>query len=168
MSTLTLIPPRDPRLRTVCEPVTFHEPFDLATARKMAMLMDEHNGVGLAAPQVGLLQRFFVLRLTDTSVIVVINPEIVRHGNQEVEGIEGCLSFPGMSKTKMRHRVIDVRFQSPRGRPVGMTLKGSDAIRFQHEFDHLNGIVLFDESEIPVPAAQQPQEQPVVDQPIVP
>lgn len=146
---LELIRHDDIRLRSLCQPVTFDQPFDQATPRKMAMLMDEKNGVGLAAPQVGILERFFVMKCSDNKVILVINPTITSHGKQLVENTEGCLSFPGMSKFVMRHRVIEVAFKSPGGRDVGMKLKGRDAAIFQHELDHLDGTCIFESSEVP-------------------
>lgn len=125
----------------------------------MAILMDELGGVGLAAPQVGINKRFFVMRQADNSVILVINPRITRNGGQLVGNSESCLSKPLFTKFVYRSRVITTTFQTPLGRSVELVFKGKYATIFQHELDHLNGVTIFDR---PVPKPES--TAPVLDQ----
>lgn len=111
-------------------------------ADHMKLLMKLSNGVGLAAPQVGISERFFVMR-DGGLTLVCINPEILSHGKDEEHGVEGCLSFPGLSKNTVRHRVITVGYLDENTKPVKRTFKGFEARIFQHELDHLNGVCLF-------------------------
>ncbi len=109
--------------------------------------MYEKRGIGLAAPQIGLLKRVIVV---DTSwpdgnrdPIVLINPEIVeREGIQKHQ--ERCLSLPGIADTVERSYYIKVKGVDPKGREVVLDVEGFRAVVFQHEIDHLNGIVFID------------------------
>lgn len=107
--------------------------------------MVEKNGIGLAAVQVGVLKRVFVINIPDSEgnqhpedLIEVINPEIlVSYGETTYE--EGCLSLPQYYEDVKRADEIDVRFQDRHGMVIETTLSGLGAIAFQHELDHLDG-----------------------------
>ncbi|MFN4072858.1 MAG: peptide deformylase [Thermus sp.] len=147
----------DPVLRKKARPVQ-----DFAGLKKLAedMLetMFEARGVGLAAPQIGLSQRLFVaveyadepegeerpLRDLVRRIYVVANP-VITHREGEVEGMEGCLSLPGLySEEVPRAERIRVEYQDEEGRPRALELEGYMARVFQHEVDHLDGILFFE------------------------
>ncbi len=115
------------------------------TVRNMTDLMLRLRGVGLAAPQVGIAQRFMLVSESGEpdEVTVVINPEILaKEGSEEME--EGCLSFPAMYGTIDRATKIEVRYRDLDWNEKKMSLEGFLARVFQHEFDHLNGVVFID------------------------
>ncbi|MGX9133508.1 peptide deformylase [Rummeliibacillus sp. JY-2-4R] len=134
---------------------------------------DKHglrSGIGIAAPQVNVSKRIFALHLPDSKgkqlSLIVINPKIVSHS---VEGTyisvgEGCLSvdrdIPGYVP---RHARITVKFFTPEGEEKKMRLKGLPAIAFQHELDHLNGIMFYDHINKDNPFAEIPNAQPFED-----
>jgi peptide deformylase len=109
----------------------------------MVLFMRDKHGVGLASPQIGVSQRFFVMD-AGGKVRKVINPEILSFGNSTAEMEEGCLSLPGISMRVRRSKRIAVRYQNETGETVREELKDYPARVFQHEFDHLNGILFVD------------------------
>jgi peptide deformylase len=111
----------------------------------MARLMVELRGVGLAAPQVGIAKRFMLVSPTGErdDVRVVLNPEVLRtEGEEEME--EGCLSFPGLYGTVRRATRVHVTYRDLDWAAHDLELEGFVARIFQHEFDHLNGVVFVD------------------------
>ncbi len=110
---------------------------------EMVPLLANHHGVGLAAPQVGISQRFFVMNAGD-KVRKVINPMILQYGSALAEMEEGCLSIPGVHKKVRRPRRISVKYIDETGRIVEEGLKDYAARVFQHEYDHLDGIMFVD------------------------
>jgi peptide deformylase len=122
----------------------------VALAYRMLETMRANNGVGLAAPQVGVLQRFFVTELPEdeeeglpAETYILFNPEIVK-GKGEQVGYEGCLSIPGYIGEVARQEQITVKGLNERGRPVRYKLDGYLARVFQHEIDHLDGVLYTD------------------------
>lgn len=122
----------------------------VAFAHQMLDTMREANGVGLAAPQVGVLQRFFVVELPEdeendqpAEIYILFNPEIIK-GRGEQVGIEGCLSIPGYIGEVARQERITVTGLDEEDRPVRLTVEGYLARVFQHEIDHLDGILYTD------------------------
>lgn len=114
---------------------------------------DAKEGVGIAAPQVGVSERVFILwsrsnkRYKDVpefGPIAIINPKIISKSKGIVKGWEGCLSIPGIRGLVPRHKSIDVLFTTREGEKVRATMEGFVARIFQHEYDHLNGIVFLD------------------------
>jgi peptide deformylase len=111
-------------------------------------VMYEEEGVGLAAPQVGVSQRILVLDVPldeedRRHVGVLINPEILEvRGTQK--GQEGCLSIPGLREDVTRHQWLRVRGVDAEGRPVELEAKDLLARAVQHEVDHLNGVLYID------------------------
>ena len=115
------------------------------TVANMARLMVDLRGVGLAAPQVGIAQRFMLVCPTGElgEETVVINPEILaQEGSEEME--EGCLSFPRVYGTIPRALKVKVRYRDLDWNPQELELEGFVARVFQHELDHLNGVVFID------------------------
>ena len=109
----------------------------------MKMTMYHEDGVGLAAPQVGILKKVAVVDDREHGYIELINPQIVeRTGN--VESIEFCLSVPDRGGKVMRASEIKVSAQDRYGKPFTMCVNGKQAIVFQHEIDHLHGILFTD------------------------
>jgi len=116
-----------------------------AATKRMAELMHEADGVGLAAPQVGISQRFVVVRKigADDEVIACINPVIVESEGSILEE-EGCLSFPGLrGKVRRAERVL-VKAYDLDGNEIELEAGGLGARLWQHEVDHLNGDLFID------------------------
>lgn len=110
--------------------------------RDMEKTMHLENGVGLAAPQVGISEQFFVMATPDGPV-AFINPRITRYGGKKEEH-EGCLSIPGVWGDVYRATEVDVVALDRNGQEVKITAKGLAAHILQHETDHLNGILYID------------------------
>jgi peptide deformylase len=120
---------------------------------QMFYTMKRANGVGLAAPQIGLSLQLAVIQvqptrlrpnLEDLGKIVIINPRIVGRAKEQVDDWEGCLSFPGVRGKTPRHKSITVEYLDEKGKKVVRKLAGFLARVFQHEIDHLNGTVYVD------------------------
>ena len=106
--------------------------------KAMTKIMFENNGIGLAAPQVGVQKRLFIMG-NDQKLFVCINPEIVSFEGQERD-IEGCLSFPDLWMRVKRYKSVKVKYQMMNGETVESTIEGLASRVFQHELDHLDGI----------------------------
>ena len=115
----------------------------LAILDEMVPMLKEHRGVGLAAPQIGIGKRFFVMDPGD-KLRKVINPEILKTGSAFAEMEEGCLSVPGIHKKVRRPRRITVRYTNEAGELIEEELKDYPARVFMHEYDHLEGILFVD------------------------
>jgi peptide deformylase len=135
----------DPVLRTAARPV---ERFDAAVvdqAARMARLMDEALGAGLAANQVGLLNRLLVYRVApDAPLRVLVNPEIEWASEDEERFAEGCLSLPGVWVEVARPARVRVSARDENGRPLTVSAEGREASIVQHEIDHLDGVLVLD------------------------
>ena len=130
---------KDPALHKVCKPV---ESFDRKLHKlldDMAETMDDAGGVGLAAPQVGILRRAVVVDTGD-GVLELVNPELIETSGEQ-EGAEGCLSVPGKYGLVRRPYIAKVRAQDRDGN--WFEAEGEELIArcFCHELDHLDGIV---------------------------
>jgi peptide deformylase len=110
---------------------------------EMVSFMRENHGVGLAAPQIGMSRRFFVMDAGD-KVRRVVNPEILYFGRSIAEMEEGCISVPGIHKRIRRPKRIVVKYQNETGEIIEEELKNYPARVFQHEFDHLDGMLFVD------------------------
>ena len=135
----------DEKLRKTCKPV---EKFDLRLRillKDMADTMYKAQGVGLAAPQVGILRRVVVVDIGD-GLIELVNPEII-HAEGEQEGPEGCLSVPGRSGVVIRPNIVTVRAQDRDGEYFEITGEEFLARAFCHELDHLDGVIYVDKME---------------------
>jgi peptide deformylase len=110
----------------------------------MAETMYDAEGVGLAAPQVGISKRLIVIDVQDENgLLKLINPEITQRDGRE-SAVEGCLSFPGRAGEVDRDLSVTVRAQDPQGNVVEICASGLLARAFQHEIDHLDGILFVD------------------------
>lgn len=124
--------------------VTFRWPFqNQKLAEEMLEFMIQENGIGLAATQVGIAKRLFVMSVHGRDRIC-FNPEIVEASDVLTEFAEGCLSFPGDQCTIKRPDTIIVRYQDAEGTWIEDNLVGLEARCFQHELDHLDGITMHD------------------------
>ncbi len=141
---LELIPDSDPRLHQRCEvinPHTYPQLREIVNA--MYRVMFDNDGMGLAAPQVGITARLFVMCHNDQGY-VCINPRIEKSGEETSVRGEGCLSYPGEKVMVERPVEVRVTYQNFRGAKVKKKLNGLLARCFQHEMDHLDGIVMGD------------------------
>ena len=135
----------DPRLKKVSSDVVNFDENLKALATRMLELMREAKGVGLAAPQVGQNIRLFVMNGTGKPEddMVYINPQLTE-GEGEEEAEEGCLSLPGINVDVFRSKKMRIEAQNLKGEKFSQTATGYLARIWQHEFDHLNGIMLTD------------------------
>lgn len=138
----------DPVLRRGCEDVeSFDE--DLAgLLDDLAQSMYAHKGVGLAAPQIGVLKRVVVVdvgqREGDPQLMELVNPEIVEESDDQAEYEEGCLSFPGEAELVSRPARVIVRALDRHGKSFDITGSELLATALQHEIDHLEGVLFID------------------------
>ncbi|MGC4089738.1 MAG: peptide deformylase [Polyangiaceae bacterium] len=137
----------DPRLREVAVPVTEVTDELRTLIDDMAETMYESKGCGLAATQIGVDRRVFVVDCAGedepSDLRVFINPEIFEaDGNQVWD--EGCLSFPGVSEEIKRAERVKVRALNRDGKPFELEADGLLAVAIQHELDHLNGVLMID------------------------
>jgi peptide deformylase len=134
----------DPVLRMEARPV---EEFDDDLRRlvaRMKDLMQEANGVGLAATQVGVLRRVFVFAPDEDRILALVNPEIfTRAGELDVDD-EGCLSIQGVTVPVERSSAIRLEGRDENGKEVAYDLEGMPARIAQHEYDHLDGKLMLD------------------------
>jgi len=121
----------------------------------MVETMQAANGAGLAAPQVGVLERVIVVQLPEDEEdpqsgkrFALCNPQIIRAEGEE-EGEEGCLCLPGFVGEVKRATLVTVKAQDRRGKKVRIKTEGFLARAFQHEIDHLDGILFIDRVESP-------------------
>ena len=113
---------------------------------QMFSLMKKNHGIGLAAPQIGLRQRLFVMEVNQVKR-VCYNPEVTESSADLTEYPEGCLSFPGDECTIKRPSCVTVRYQDVAGTWIEEQLQGLEARCFQHELDHLDGITMHDRAK---------------------
>lgn len=138
----------DPVLARRCDPILEIDAAVRDLAQDMLETMYDAPGRGLAAPQVGVPLRLFVMDCTwkeaEPSPRVVINPEIETISDARAIGPEGCLSIPGVLADVERHEAITLRWTDLDGRTQQEVLTGFEAICAQHEYDHLDGVVTLD------------------------
>lgn len=121
----------------------------LAFAKDLIDSMHLGKGVGLAAPQVGVLDRVFVVHIDGDVPRVFINPSIIETSSELSEYEEGCLSIPGMYAQVIRPAYVKVQAWNERGRPFNLTAEGFLARVIQHEYDHLEGVLFIDKLSEP-------------------
>ena len=121
----------------------------------MVETMRDAPGVGLAAPQIGLSDRLIVVEYYERAedeekedapkkVWAVLNPEIIKASEEKLMGVEGCLSIPGLVGEVERHDTVQVKGLNRHGKPMKVKAEGWLARIFQHEIDHLNGVLFTD------------------------
>ena len=137
----------DPCLAKVCRPVTefndrLHELLD-----DMAETLEEAGGVGLAAPQVGILRRVCIVEDEQGELIELINPEIIKTEGEQT-GLEGCLSVPGKYGIVTRPMIVRVRAQDRYGATFEVEDEELTARCFCHEIEHLDGLLYTEHCKI--------------------
>lgn len=147
MGVLPILRWPDARLATICDPVAAGE--DLAVLiDEMFQTMYDAPGRGLAAPQVGVMKRLFVMDVTwkegAKNPVAMINPRILARSDEVVAGEEGCLSIPGVSTDIVRPARVEMEWTNIDGQVQRRWLDGFAARCAQHEYDHLDGVVTFD------------------------
>ena len=145
MGTRKIVTIGDDTLRKTCRK---QEKFDLRLSillKDMADTMYKAEGVGLAAPQVGILRRIAVVDVSEdhSGLVELINPEIIEEEGTQT-GREGCLSVPGRQGVVTRPMKIKVRFQNRKGEWMEMETEGFEARAVCHEVDHLDGKLYVD------------------------
>lgn len=139
----------DPRLRAKNAPVEAFDAELAAVARAMFATMYRTEGVGLAAPQVGINRRLLVYNPSGKAEqpdqeMVLCNPRIAWKSRVTESGQEGCLSFPGIRAEIERPVAVKIEARGLDGAPLALELEGWDARIFLHEFDHLDGVLFTD------------------------
>lgn len=155
MAVRPLVQANDPVLRRRARRVTSFGPELQSLIADMVDTMRAYNGVGLAAPQIGVSQQVLVIQLPEDEgeqesnrLYVLCNPKIVRRRGEEL-GVEGCLSLPGFAGEVPRATMVTVKGQDPEGKPVRIKAHGFMARVLQHEIDHLHGKLYIDRVESP-------------------
>ena len=148
MATRKIVKIGDDTLRKICRP---QAKFDLRLAillKDMADTMYKAEGVGLAAPQVGILRRVAVVDVTEdhSGLKELINPEIVETEGTQT-GREGCLSVPERQGIVTRPLRVKVRYQDRHGNPMELETEGFEARAVCHELDHLDGVLYVDKMD---------------------
>jgi len=160
MPTRTLITVPNEILRRKARPVTQFDDKLQSLIEDMVETMRTEPGVGLAATQVAVSERVIVVEYYEDEekaeqseeegkelpkrLYAVINPEITRKSTETELGVEGCLSVPGINGDVERHLAITVKGLNRHGQPLTLKLKDWTARIFQHEIDHLNGVLFTD------------------------
>lgn len=132
----------DPVLREVAKKVPKITPNIVKLLENMADTMRDGDGVGLAAPQIGISKRVVVIDVGD-GLIELINPEIISSEGEEID-CEGCLSIPGIQGDVIRAKKVTVEALNRFGKKFSVTGEGLLARCLQHEIDHLNGVLFID------------------------
>ncbi len=138
--------PDDPMLRKKAKRVPGIDKSIQRLIDDMVETIQQVNGVGLAAPQVGVPLRVIVLRMPGEEPMAIINPEVVKRvGEQEVT--EGCLSIPDYFGELKRSASVTVKGQDRQGKAIRIKATGLMAEALEHEIDHLNGVLYIDRAE---------------------
>lgn len=140
-----------PSLRLKAKPVQVFDKTLQTLIDDMFETMRDAPGVGLAAPQIGESLRVVVVEYTDDEredarpkKYVLVNPEIVQESEETVTDFEGCLSVPGLAGEVERFEAVTVQAKNRFGKPIKLKASGWLARIFQHEIDHLNGVLYID------------------------
>ena len=145
MALRNIVTDEDPILRKTCRPVGEVTPRIQMILDDMVETMRDANGVGLAAPQVGIMRRMFVAEPEPERVYMFVDPEMVSLEGEQ-EGNDGCLSVPGYVGTVKRPEKIVIKGKDRYGKEKEYTFEGFDAVVMCHEFDHLEGILYTDKA----------------------
>ena len=143
MAKLKIRTNEDPVLRKICRPVDQVNGRICTLLDDMIDTMRAADGVGLAAPQVGILRRVVVVETEPGNVIELINPKIIAFAGEQ-EGQEGCLSVPGRAGIVKRPMHVTVRAMNRKGETFEISGSGLTARAFCHELDHLDGKLYID------------------------
>jgi peptide deformylase len=148
MSIRTILIHPDPRLKKICAPVEGVDPSLRKLADDMIETMYDAPGIGLAAPQIGILQRLFVMDFSakddPPAPMALFNPQVIWASDELNTYEEGCLSIPDMYEEVTRPAEVKLRYLDLDGKPQERHLDGLGATCAQHEIDHLNGKLFID------------------------
>ena len=173
MTLRTIVTLPDPVLRRKAHAVETFDKNLKTLIDDMVETMREAPGVGLAAPQIGLSDRLIVVEYYEhdedeenedapKKVWAVLNPEIIKASEEKTMGVEGCLSIPGLLGEVERHAAIQVKGLNKHGKPIKIKAEGWLARIFQHEIDHLNGVLFPDRAtRVWRPSQEVEQDQEV-------
>jgi len=134
----------DAALRMTARPVEVFDDDLRRLVDRMKLLMVDANGIGLAATQVGVLQRLFVFQVAEDETVALANPEIVERGEVTLVEDEGCLSIQGVLLPVERAAKIAIQGQDEHGAEVRYELEEPYSRVAQHEADHLDGVLILD------------------------
>jgi len=137
----------DPVLKTRAKEVDVIDERVHRLIKNMFDTMYDAEGIGLAAPQIGISKRVIVLDIGDGETYSLINPEIIERSEDQQEGVEGCLSYPGLQGEVTRNAHIKVKALNPEGEEQQVVAEGLLAKALQHEIDHLDGITFIDRAK---------------------
>jgi peptide deformylase len=146
-------------LRRVAKPVTKVGPKQAKLIDEMIRIMKLANGIGLAAPQVGVLDRIVIIAAGGMRPLPLVNPQIVAQEGSQI-GEEGCLSIPGLYGDVERSAWVKVEAYDRKGRPIELEMEGIAARVLQHEVDHLDGVLFIDKVDESTLHWQHPGSQP--------
>lgn len=150
MAVLEVLHYGDPVLQQTAKPVDNLTKEDLTLIKDMTETMYKTDGVGIAAPQVGVSKRIFIIDVKQVfekgkkEAIVFVNPEILEESDEDESGSEGCLSVPGIQGDVYRYNKIKVRAYDINFKKFEIVAEGFMARVIQHETDHLNGCLFID------------------------
>ncbi len=136
----------DPVLKTRAAPVESFDGSLAHLAEEMLLTMRDHEGVGLAANQVGRLKRILVAAVEEER-FVLVNPVIVEAADATEHALEGCLSIPEVQVEVERPAAVTISAQDTSGAPLRIEASGLLARIFQHEIDHLDGVLILDRTD---------------------
>jgi peptide deformylase len=138
----------DPTLRQRAAAVDRFDELLPARARRLAAKLEQAEGAGLAATQVGFMRRLFAYRVAvEDPIEVLVNPVVVSASAQRATFIEGCLSYQSILVAVERPVAVRVEALTPAGRPLSIDAEGHAASLLQHEIDHLDGVLTLDRAE---------------------
>jgi len=147
MTHKTVLTSPNKELRIISTEMTtaeFSDPKTIQLAKDLIETMRLENGIGIAAPQVGIHKRFIIVNIGEDDPRAFLNPKILSKSFLKIESEEGCLSVPGVFGMVKRHRSITVSAQDLKGETMTFRADGLMAIVFQHEIDHLDGVLFID------------------------
>jgi peptide deformylase len=131
--------------------------------KEMLQTMYSSDGIGLAAPQVGVNKQLIVIDCEpdkpDTPALVLINPKITRYSSQTCNSDEGCLSIPGVYLEVNRPEAVEVTYKDENGKPKKLQASELLARAIQHEMDHLNGVMFVDRVANEIALTQELQKK---------
>ena len=154
MAILDIVTFPEPSLRLKAKQVTKFDTELQTLVDNMFETMRAAPGVGLAAPQIGESLRLVVVEYTEDEdenakpkKYVLVNPEIIKRSEEMVVDVEGCLSLPGLAGRVERHQAVTVKAKNRFGKPLKIEAQDWLARIFQHEIDHLDGVLYIDRAE---------------------
>jgi len=165
MSLLKIRIDEDPILRKKAKDVKSFDPSIKKLIDDMVETMYDAPGVGLAAPQVGVSKKIVIIDPDDGQGLqVLVNPKIIKIEGEEEEGLEGCLSVPGIYGMVKRQLSITVKALNRKGKGITIDVTGFRARVIQHEVDHLNGIIFTDKATKLRKVIEETEEEKIDDE----